>query len=80
MGMHELWFLPLVVQQVLYYLHVLILILCYLVVEYEGLQLYYYYLLMLCLALQMFWLFQCRLLHCVKMVDVVWDFVWDFVK
>ena len=56
---HDLWLLPLLVQLVGGYLHVLILILCHLVVENEGVELIAFCLLKVCLVLQKNWLFQC---------------------
>ena len=59
MGIHDLWFLPLVVRQVGYSIHVLILILFQLEVEHEGLELFSFCLLMVYLVLQNVWLRQC---------------------
>ena len=53
-GIHEIWLLPLVVRRVGDYLHVLILIMLYLVVEHEAEESFSFYLLMVCLAWKMF--------------------------
>ena len=70
MVIHELWLIPLVLRKVEDSFHVFILILCHLVVEHEGVEIYYFLLFIVCLAFKKIWLRQCQLLHCVKMVDI----------
>ena len=69
MGTHDLWLIPLVVWRFVDFLHVLILILCHLLVEHEGVN-FLIFLLMVCLVFKNVWLCQCQLFHCVKMVDI----------
>ena len=70
MGIHELCLLSLILQQVGDPLNVLILLLYHLVVEHEGIELHFFILLMVCLVFKNVCLRECRLLQCVKMVDI----------